>query len=128
MRRVIACSLLAIAAMLSALPPARVPAQSVEAGQDGPFRLEWSKNGRKVDGYVYNLTSRHAAHMQLLVEGVDPSGTVVNTKKTWVLDVPPNNRGFFEVSVPDATSYRVSILSYKWIQEIASMSDLEKVQ
>jgi hypothetical protein len=128
MRRVIACSLLGIVVMLSALTPVSASLQVVEASQDGPFRLEWSKDGRKVNGYVYNPTSRYAASMQLLVEGVDPSGHVVNKTKTWVRDVPPNNRGFFDVSVPDAASYRVSILSFKWIQEIASMGDHTKVR
>jgi hypothetical protein len=129
MRRVIACSLLAIVAMLSALALARGSAQSVEVAQavdatvDPTFRLEWSKDGRRVNGYVHNPTSRYAAYMQLLVEGVDPAGNVVSQTKTWVRDVPPNNRAFFEVSVPDAPSYRVSILSYKWIQEIASTAD-----
>jgi hypothetical protein len=123
MRRVIAGSLLGTVVMLSALTPPRAPVHAAEASQDGPFRLEWSKDGRKVNGYVYNVTSRYAAYMQLLVEGVDPSGNVVNKTKTWVRDVPPNNRAFFESSVPDAPSYRVSILSYKWIQEIASSRD-----
>jgi hypothetical protein len=123
MRRVIAGSLLGTVVMLSALTPPRAPVHAAETSQDGPFRLEWSKDGRKVNGYVYNVTSRYAAYMQLLVEGVDPSGNVVNNTKTWVRDVPPNNRAFFESSVPDAPSYRVSILSYKWIQEIASSRD-----
>jgi len=64
--------------------------------------------------------------MRLLVEGVDGSGNVVNKTKTWVVDVPPNNRAFFDVSVPDAPSYRVSILSFNWIQEIASNRDRRK--
>jgi hypothetical protein len=46
---------------------------------------------------------------------------------TWVVDVPPNNRAFFDVSVPDAPSYRVSIQSFNWIQEIASNRDHRKV-
>ena len=113
--------------MLSALAPTSVPAQTAETSQDGPFRLEWSKDGRTVNGYVYNTTSRHGAYMQLLVEGVDGAGNVVSTTKTWVRDIPPNNRAFFDVAVPDASSYRVSILSYKWIQEIATIVDRREV-
>ena len=78
---------------------------------------------RNVNGYVYNSSNRHAAYMRLLVEGVDGSGNVVNKTITWVRDVPPNNRAFFVVSVPDAPSYRVSIQSFNWIQEIASSRD-----
>lgn len=95
---------------------------------DPPFRLEWSKDGRKVNGYVYNPTSRYAASMQLLVEGVDGSGAVVNKTTTWVRDVPPNNRAFFTTSVPDAASYRISVLSFKWIQEIAAVGDPGKAR
>ena len=119
MWRVIGRLVLGAVVMLASLAPPPGPAQA-DTALDPPFRLEWSKDGRKVNGYVYNPTSRYAAMMQLLVEGIDPSGTVVNQTKTWVRDVPPNNRAFFETPVADAASYRVSILSYKLIQEIAS--------
>jgi hypothetical protein len=118
--RVISGVLLGTVVMLSPLVPARTLAQATDANLDRTFRLEWSKDGRKVNGYVYNTTSRHAAYMQLLVEGVDAAGNVVNSTKTWVRDIPPNFRAYFDVAVSDAPSYRISILSYKWIQEIAS--------
>ena len=59
-------------------PPA--PAGDVVSKEtiDAYFRLEWSKAGRKVNGYVYNSSNRRAGHMQLLVEGLDPAGAVVN--------------------------------------------------
>ena len=110
-------------AALSALAPVTAPAPAaaeVQEATDRAFRLEWAKEGRKVDGYVYNQPSRHAARMTLLVEGVDGSGKVVAATRTWVVDVPPNNRSYFQVAVPDAPSYRITILSYSWIQEIAS--------
>ena len=66
---------------------------------------------------MYNSSDRRAARMQLLVEGVDAAGNVVNTTKTWVRDVPPNNRAFFETSVPDAPSYRISVLTFDWIDD-----------
>jgi hypothetical protein len=34
-----------------------------------------------------------------------------------VRDVPPNNRAFFESSVAEAPSYRVSIISFDWVEE-----------
>jgi hypothetical protein len=55
---------------------------------DRYFRLEWSKNGR-----------------------------TITKSTTWVRDVPPNNRAYFEVSVPTAASYRVSVLSFDWIED-----------
>jgi hypothetical protein len=84
---------------------------------DRYFRLEWSKNGRNVNGYVYNTSNRRASRMQLLVKGLDASGKVVTKTTTWVPDVPPNNRAYFEVAVPRAPSYRVSVLSFDWIED-----------
>jgi len=84
---------------------------------DRYFRLEWSKSGRNVNGYVYNSSNRRAAHMQLLVECLDVAGTVVTKTTTWVRDVPPNNRAFFEIAVPNAPSYRVSVLSFDWVDD-----------
>ena len=84
---------------------------------DRYFRLEWSKAGPNVNGYVYNSANRHAAHMQLVVEGLDNSGKVVAKTLTWIRDVPPNNRGYFETAVPGAASYRVRILSFDWVED-----------
>ena len=84
---------------------------------DAYFQLEWSKTGRKVNGYVYNSSNRRAGHMQLLVESLDAAGAVVNRTSTSVRDVPPNNRAFFETSVAEAPSYRVSIISFDWVEE-----------
>ena len=130
MRRVIASALLGTVSLVSFLSPTSAPVQAAETSTreslDQTFRLEWTKTARNVNGYVYNSSSRHAAYMRLLVEGVDGSGNVVNKTMTWVVDVPPNNRAFFDVSVPDAPSYRVSILSFNWIQEIASNRDRRK--
>ena len=127
MRRVTASALFGAVVLVSCLSSTSASVQAAETyTQESPdyhFRLEWSKTVRNVNGYVYNSSNRHAAYMRLLVEGVDGSGNVVNKTMTWVRDVPPNNRAFFVVSVPDAPSYRVSILSFNWIQEIASSRD-----
>ena len=84
---------------------------------DRYFKLEWSRAGRNVNGYVYNAGNRRAAHMILLVEGLDGSGNTVNKTTTWVRDVPPNNRAFFEVAVPTAAAYRVSVQSFDWVED-----------
>jgi hypothetical protein len=98
-------------------PPA--PAGDVVSKEtiDAYFRLEWSRSGSKVNGYVYNSSNRRAGHMQLLVEGLDPAGAVVSKTSTSVRDVPPNNRAFFETSVGEAPAYRVSIISFDWVEE-----------
>jgi hypothetical protein len=84
---------------------------------DRYFKLEWSRAGRNVNGYVYNAGNRRAAHMILLVEGLDGSGNTVNKTTTWVRDVPPNNRTFFEVAVPTAAAYRGSVQSFDWVED-----------
>ena len=101
------------------LPGAPVPAAEISTREtlDRYFRLEWSKSGRNVNGYVYNSSNRRAAQMQLLVEGLDAAGTVATRTTTWVRDVPPNNRAFFDVAVPNAPSYRVSVLSFDWVED-----------
>lgn len=115
--------------MVSMLAPATAPAPVAgQESSDPAFRLEWSKDGRKVNGYVYNRTSRYAAKMRLLVEGLDVSGKVTAATGTWVTDVPPNNRTYFQVAVPDAPAYRITIVSYNWIQEIASSSDRRRAR
>jgi len=97
-------------------PPA--PAGDVVSQEtiDSNFRLEWSRTGRGVSGFVYNTSNRRAGHMQLLVESLDAAGAVVNRTSTSVRDVPPNNRAFFETSVAEAPSYRVSIISFDWVE------------
>jgi hypothetical protein len=84
---------------------------------DRYFQIEWSRAGRNVNGFVYNAGNRRAAHMVLLVEGLDGSGKAVNKTTTWVRDVPPNNRAFFEVAVPTAAAYRVSVQSFDWVED-----------
>src|SRR2546422_11404923 len=121
MRRVIASALLGTVSLVSFLSPTSALVQAAETytreSLDQTFRLEWSKTARNVNGYVYNSSNRHAAHMRLLVEGLDRSGTVVTKTTTWVRDVPPNNRAFFEVAVASAPSYRVSVASFDWVED-----------
>jgi hypothetical protein len=55
--------------------------------------------------------------MILLVAGLDGAGKTVTKTTTWVRDVPPNNRAFFEVAVPTAAAYRVSVQSFDWVED-----------
>lgn len=84
---------------------------------DRYFKLEWSRAGQTLDGYVYNTGNRRAAHMILLVEGLDGAGKPVTKTTTWVRDVPPNNRAYFQVAVPTAAAYRVSVQSFDWVED-----------
>jgi len=83
------------------------------------FRLEWEvthgRKGPKVEGYVYNQAMRTAEHMRLQIERLDTSGKVVGSSTVWVLgSIAMDGRAYFGVSVPDATSYRVQVLSFDW--------------
>ena len=97
--------------------PARAAELYAPETLDRYFTLEWSRAGKNVKGYVYNTGNRRAAHMVLLVEGFDGSGKPVTRTNTWVRDVPPNNRAFFEVSVATAAAYRVSVQSFDWVED-----------
>jgi hypothetical protein len=110
-----AITLLAGAAPMTG--PARAAELYAPETLDRYFKLEWSRAGGNVNGYVYNAGNRRAAHMILLVEGLDGSGKTVNKTTTWVRDVPPNNRAFFEVAVPTAAAYRVSVQSFDWVED-----------
>ena len=81
------------------------------------FRIEWAAQRQAsatlVSGYVYNSTNRMAVRMRLVIEGLD--GTrVVGASTTWILNVPANDRNYFEERVPNAPAYRVSVLSFDW--------------
>jgi len=107
--------------LLGATGPTGSPARAAELygpqTLDRYFTLEWSRVGRNVNGFVYNTGNRRAEHMILLVEGLDGSGATVTKTTTWVRDVPPNNRAFFEVAVPIAAAYRVSVQSFNWVED-----------
>jgi len=111
---------MALALLASAAPidgPVRAAELYAPETLDRYFTLEWSRAGRNLNGYVYNTGNRRAAHMILLVEGLDGSGQAVTKTTTWVRDVPPNNRAFFEVAVPTAAAYRVSVQSFDWVED-----------
>ena len=97
--------------------PARAAQLYAPETLDRNFQLEWSRAGKNVNGYVYNTGNRRAARMILLVEGLDGSGKPVTKTTTWVRDVPPNNRAFFQVAVPTAAAYRVSVQSFDWVED-----------
>jgi hypothetical protein len=107
--------------LLGAAGPSNAPARAAELYApetlDRYFQLEWSHAGKNVNGYVYNTGNRRAAHMILLVEGLEGAGKTVTKTTTWVRDVPPNNRAYFEVAVPTAAAYRVSVQSFDWVED-----------
>jgi len=95
-------------------------ALSATATVDARIRLDWEVGtwrGRPViQGYVYNDYLRAAYNVQLLVETLDASGTVIARGVGFVRGVVPfNDRAYFEVplKMPGA-SYRVSVTAFDW--------------
>jgi hypothetical protein len=83
------------------------------------FRLEWQvARGRKgpgIEGYVYNKAMRTAERMRLQIDRLDASGKVVGSSTVWVFGtIREDGRAYFSASVPEAASYRVSVLSFDW--------------
>jgi hypothetical protein len=114
----------AIAAVAVGLVPGlavRAPAQNyAQASLDRYFRIEWGVSrdarGSHVDGYVYNLYHQATDRVQLRVDRLDASGAVTGSSGAWVAGgVPPDNRAYFDVRVPEAPAYRVQIVSFDWV-------------
>ena len=82
------------------------------------FTVEWQaspQDGRAlVSGKVTNTTGWGARRIQLLVEGLDPTGQVVSQRVVWLgVDLPSASHGFFEVPVvPTSASYRVQVFAF----------------
>jgi hypothetical protein len=91
-------------------------------GWDHWFRLEWEPvvrpEGRQIDGYIYNNYGAAAGNVQILAQGMDASGNVVNQKIAWVPGlVPAMNRSYFKVTgLPAAPQYRVSVWAFDFVQ------------
>ena len=82
------------------------------------FTIEWQatpQDGRAlVSGKVTNTTGWGARRIQLLVEGLDPTGQVVSQRVVWLgVDLPSANHAGFEVPVaPTPASYRVQVFAF----------------
>src|SRR5262245_12553537 len=78
------------------------------------LRVEFSKNGRSISGYMYNLSGRNPVRMRLRVEGVDAAGKIVTVTRWWIPDIPRHGRAFFQVTVADAPFYQIIVESFSW--------------
>jgi hypothetical protein len=108
---------------IGADPPLGTATTTLMAGWEQHFGVEWvageqSPTARKVTGYVYNRHGEYASDLSLLAQALDPSGAVIGQRIAWVPGgLGGSGRAYFEVpNLPVASSYRVSVWYYTWIQ------------
>lgn len=86
------------------------------------FHVEWTaREGRsgmsRITGYVYNDYGQAAEDIELLITGLDSAGQPVNTAIEHVSDtVPSRGRGYFDVQIPESSSYRVDVESFEFME------------
>jgi hypothetical protein len=85
------------------------------------FRVQWDASRldgqRLVEGYITNVWNFPAQKVQVLVSGYDDSGQQVGQLVAWGPNrINPGARVYFDVSVPPAASYDVSIFAWDWVQ------------
>lgn len=98
----------------------RVGAQSLSplvSGWEQFFRVESqsvSREGRSVvSGTVWSTAPWSSRRIQLLVEALDGNGQVVNQRVAWLgVDLTAGTHAFFDVPMPAAASYRVSVFAF----------------
>jgi hypothetical protein len=81
------------------------------------FRIESqvsTRDGKSVvSGTLWNTTNWGAKRIQLLVDGLDTSGTPVSQRVVWLgIDLPAGTHGYFEIPVPSSPAYRVSVFAF----------------
>jgi hypothetical protein len=115
-------ALVALLLASAALLPAAVTAGPLHADETLAeyFRLQWepttAAGDSAIGGYVRNVSNLPVERMQLLVERLDASGTVVGHSRTWVMGViPAHQHAYFSTKVPAAPDYRVTILTFEWM-------------
>jgi len=85
-------------------------------------QTETRSRGAVVAGYVRNEGGLGAKDVRLRVEQLDAGGQVVATSIGYVSGtLTPGRRVYFEVPVASAAAtYRVSVLSFDWINTVGS--------
>jgi hypothetical protein len=111
------------------LSPGVAPARELQPlirGWEQYFSVTWDtvqRRGRvEVEGYINNGSPYRVGNLRVLVDSLDDTGRIVNQRVSWVLgELGGDSRLYFEVPVPPAARYRVSVFSYDRVSE-ASLS------
>lgn len=96
------------------------PALAQQVSQQPGFRVDWSldppsRQTVTVSGYVYNERHEMVRYVQVLIQVVDGSGTVVAQRYHSVVgDISSGGRAFFVGVVPaGGATYRVAVASFQ---------------
>ncbi len=110
--------LLLLLAVSSGCAPTATPLTPLVVDWQSYFSLEWqavqARERTVISGTIRNTSSYRIRRIQLLIEGVDASGTIVNQRVEWLgTDLTPGAHVYFEspVSGP-ATTYRVTPFAF----------------
>jgi hypothetical protein len=114
-------SVLLLAASPACAPVPTAPTTTLSPiwlGWESYFRIEWETaqvGGRTiVRGTVWNTSPYRTKRIQLLIDGLDASGAVVNQRVAWLgTEVTPGDHVYFESPTPGpAASYRVRVFAF----------------
>jgi hypothetical protein len=117
-------SIAAGATTVSGLTPSASVTTAIQ-GWEHRLRLEWTAearaNGQTIDGYVYNKHGSPIDSVQLLAQGLDGAGKVVDQKIEWVSGtVPGLQRAYFRIpGMRQAERYQVTIWAFNIIEDEA---------
>jgi hypothetical protein len=97
---------------------AKEPLYPLVSDWEQQFRIESqvsTRDGKSVvSGTVWNTTNWGAKRIQLLVDGLDASGATVSQRVVWLgIDLGGGAHAFFNVPMPTAASYRVSVFAFE---------------
>ncbi len=97
-----------------------MPAQGQVSDGDGADRwlkVDWKADPTGVSGRIYNQYGSAADKVKILVEALDPSGGVIDSRYEWVGGMIPalGNRYFTVSKLPAADHYRVTVASYTFV-------------
>lgn len=91
-------------------------------GWEQIFRLEWDVEERRdppvISGYLANDSPYTVTAVQLLVEGLDETGSVVDQRLSWVPGIlAPFSRHYFEAPAPGAyPQHRVRVFAFDRVE------------
>jgi len=106
-----------VLALTTASGQAAPPLVPLVVDWDQYFRVDaetTARDGRAlVSGRVSNISSWRADRIQLLIEGLGANGQPVTQRVVWLgTDLSAGMHGVFEVPVPTAASYRVTVFAF----------------